>query len=120
MSAQAERSRAHYRRAFKDRVKIARATGTGAAATIAWDEMKWVRAHVMGYVASDAGGTQTQGLQSVLLLAEDLDAIGFQAPRAGDRIRMPSGAIALIDGVDANTRRAGAALIAYEVKVKGA
>lgn len=120
MSGAVNRARANYRRVFKDKVKIARATGTGAAANIAWDEFKWVRAHLSGYSPAPVGGDQMQGNQRFMLLAEDLESIGFAVPpRNGDRIRLDDDRVVMVQYCDSNTRRINGVVLAYVCEVKG-
>lgn len=121
MSGRAARYRNSFRRKRKDNIKIARASGTGSAATIVWDEFKWVRAHVRGYSPSEIVGAVVQGDQEVRMDAEDVEALGFSVPpRHGDRVLMPDERIAFVQSCDANTYRVDGELIVYVCRVRGA
>lgn len=114
------RTRAAYRRAFKERVKLARASGTGAAADIAWDQAPYVRAHLRQYGPHEIAGSIMQGDQELMVLAEDLDESSFTVPpRMGDRVLLPNGNYAMVQHCDANSRRLGQETIAYVCRVRG-
>jgi hypothetical protein len=114
------RTVAAYRRGFRERVKIARASGTGAAANIAWDEARYVKAHLRQYAPHEIAGSIMQGDQELMILTADLDATSFDVPpRLGDRVLMPNGSHAMVQYCDANTRRLGGVTVAYVCRVRG-
>jgi hypothetical protein len=77
-------------------------------------------ANVRGYRPEELVGGIGLGHREVLILAEDVDRVGFPAPiRRNDRIVVGGTALTVTD-VDVHTRRVAGVLIAYDIVATGA
>jgi hypothetical protein len=107
-----------YRRFLKDTVTITRLAGaspsqTSTAATS-------IRAHVASYSPQEIVGAIMQGDQKVILLKQDLDAASWPVPpHKGDKIITSDGRHLTVQFCDANTKRVGNTIIAYEIQARG-
>lgn len=113
-----ERYRAAYRRGFTgvDGVLLRRYSGTGDARTSAEGP---VRARIVGAGSSELVGAIAQDGNSAVVLAEDVEALGWTpALKRGDKLVF-SGREYNIEAVDDRTRRAEDTLLAYVVELKG-
>jgi hypothetical protein len=119
--------KASYRRALTETVLLRRYTGAGSV------RPKFeaaARAQVVGYAPHELVGTIVQGDRKCIVLADDLIANGWAAPRNPDgtfgRVAIVTSDFVVVRGVqlaikavDDSTRRINGVLIAYELQVSG-
>lgn len=78
-----------------------------------------IRGRLMGYTPLEISGTILQGDQKLVVMKSDLDDAGFPTPRKGDKVTSSDNRTLTVQFVDADTRRCGDTLIAYECQVRG-
>lgn len=80
---------------------------------------KGCRARVLAYAPSEIVGPIVQGDQKVILLAEDLESGDVALPLLTTDTAVVRGKELAIAAIDANSRRVGSVLCAYELQVRG-
>jgi hypothetical protein len=77
------------------------------------------RARVLAYQPGEIVGPIVQGDQKVILLAEDMETGAVTLPLLTSDKAVVRGRELAIVAIDANTRRVGSVLCAYELQVRG-
>lgn len=99
---------AYYAAALLDTCRISRAAGMPAVGG--------VRCRILGYGVPSPN--PAQGDQTMIVLKADCDGASF-VPMPSDRVTLSDGRFATVVAVDANSRKAGSALLAYLLTVRG-
>lgn len=119
MGALADRIRARYRTELGrigETVLVRRYYSTGSPRP---KYEKAALARVASYDAEELVGTIVQGDQKMILLAEDLESGDVALPLLiSDKVVVRGKELQIVS-IDANTRRVGGKLCAYELQVRG-
>lgn len=119
MAALADRIRARYRTELGrigETVLIRRYYGIGTPRS---KYEKAALARVAAYDAEELVGAIVQGDQKIILLAEDLESGPVTLPLLiSDKVVVRGKELQIVS-IDANTRRVGGSLCAYELQVRG-
>lgn len=112
----AEETTAAFREDLRETVYVRRFTGVGPSRPF-FDTQS--RARVIGYKPEEFVGTIQQGDRKAIVFVPDLVDAGFALPvTSNDKLVVRGKELAII-GVDDNTRREDAQLIALELQVRG-
>jgi hypothetical protein len=79
-----------------------------------------VKAIVRGYRPEELVGGINQGAREVIVLAGDLEALGWPVPpKSGDRVILRSGRPLMVDTVDSDTLNLAGVDIGYKLSASG-